>query len=319
MDYHLEREIRLSEESEYKSLYSWSLQEFDDDGTEIGTNQVPWQWSLSFTASELRILESIHIEESDDSEDEVEENNPIEESQTIMAILHPGICNDGQWLQDVTSFPMFGTDRRIRDFVLGIYKLDEGNANERCKLWGCVSYTSEIDFGNETTDDTVEISIWLSPQRFISLAEMIKTQRADVIQVRLGRVSGFYSEWSPSISTSSVKILAAADDQEVVSPKDSDITPPRLGEVGEFDLTIIQRSKLNPKQDLRGINIYRIFGEDDEVEEDDWEEEEGHAEPKPDVNTVLLDQLSRNERRCTNNCVTGYLNERRNHDQSQRY
>jgi hypothetical protein len=24
-------------------------------------------------------------------------------------------------------------------------------------------------------------------------------------------------------------------------------------------------------------------------------------------------------RRCTNNCVTGYLNERRNHDQSQRY
>ncbi len=32
MDYHLEREIRLSEESDYKSLYSWSLQEYDKEG-----------------------------------------------------------------------------------------------------------------------------------------------------------------------------------------------------------------------------------------------------------------------------------------------
>ncbi len=30
-------------------------------------------------------------------------------------------------------------------------------------------------------------------------------------------------------------------------------------------------------------------------------------------------QITLKNRRCTNNCVTGYLNERRNHDQSQRY
>ena len=72
MDNHLERKIRLSEEPEYKNLYSWSLQEFDGDGNKIGSDQVPWEWSLCFTASELRHNRYIQIEQPYGSEDEVE-------------------------------------------------------------------------------------------------------------------------------------------------------------------------------------------------------------------------------------------------------
>ncbi len=264
MDYHLEREIRLSEESQH----TWSLQEFDKDGSKVGDDRIPWN-GLYFTASELRLISQIKLERPHKSNDE-EENKVIEESEIISAILHPGVCGDGQSLQDDVSYTMFGTDRRIKNFGMYIEKIETEDVNERCTLWGCVRYTMEIDFNYETTDDTVQILIYLSPERFKSLAEIIKMQRADVVQVRLRKVSGFYSAWSPFIKTERVKVLARADNQKIVFPEGCDITPPELGEVGEFSLSITQRNKANPKQDL---NIYKLFEEQDKALEDTWEEE----------------------------------------------
>ena len=254
MEYHLEREIRLSEESEYVNLYSWSLQEFDKDGNKIGIDQIPWKWSIYFTASELRYIRSIHIEQSYNSEEAEKENKPVKDSETIIATLHPGICVGGQRLQNDVAFSMLGTGRIIRNFMLRIQKLEDGNNHEGCSLWGCVSYTTELDFRDETTDDAVEIYLGLSQKRFNSLAEIIKYQRADVVQLRLQRASGFYSEWSPSISTDSVKVLTAYDEQIIVCPEKCDIKPPRLGEVGEFELTIVQRCD------------YNLFKEKDEID-----------------------------------------------------
>jgi len=291
MDCHLERKIRLSEESEFKSLYSWSLQEFNEEGQKVGSNHVPWDWSLYFTASELRHHQSIEIHRSNGSDDE-ENNKPVEESETISAILHPGICRDGERLEDDTSYFMFGTNRRVKQFGLGIYKLEESDDKERCALWGSVSYTTEIDFRDTTTDDTVQIYLWLSPNRFNNLVEIIKAKRADIVQVHLSRVSGFYSEWSPSISTYNIKVLAASDDQEILCPDNCKIDPPRLGEVGKFNLSIIQRNCINPKQDLRGINIDKIFEEPGDFDEKDYEK--GEAESRPDATPQLLAQLARN-------------------------
>lgn len=293
MDYHLERKIRLSEESEYKSLYSWSLQELNEEGGTIGSDQVPWEWSLYFTASELRHHHTIEIDRSNESDDE-EDNGPVEESEIITAILHPGICRDGKWLEDDTSYSMFGTDRRVKQFGLRIHKLEEGAENDRCRLWGCVSYTVEMDFRDETTDDTVEIYLWLSPKRFNKIVEIIKAKRADIVQVRLGRVSGFYSDWSPSISTNNIKILADSEDQNIILPENCEIRPPNLGDVGEFNISIIQRNEINLKQDLRAIDVYKLFEEPYDYEEDVYEEQE-RPEPQPDANSLILVQLARNE------------------------
>jgi hypothetical protein len=51
MDYHIDRKVVLSEESEFKNLYKWSLQELDENGKQIGRNLVPWSWSLNFTVT----------------------------------------------------------------------------------------------------------------------------------------------------------------------------------------------------------------------------------------------------------------------------
>jgi hypothetical protein len=42
-------------------------------------------------------------------------------------------------------------------------------------------------------------------------------------EIRLTGVSGFYSEWSPSIRTDSIKILANAKDQNLENPEGLDL------------------------------------------------------------------------------------------------
>lgn len=293
MDYHVDREIRLSEDSQYKNLYSWSLQEFASDGKKIGLDQIPWSWSLYFTASELRHNKSIRLEGQNGPEGEVKKNKFAEESQSITAVLHSGVCGDGTCLERDTTFSMFGTGRQIDQFYLHIYKLENGDTNERCNLWGCLSYTTDVDFHDETVDDTVAINLWLLPQRFEDLAEMVRSQGADVVRVRLGRVSGFYSEWSPSVSANSVKILCVGNEQNIVLQEGCDISPPRLGPVDDFEFSIIKRCILNPIQDLRATDILKV-SKDDEAEESgegaDLVANPAHDEPSP--NRMALDRIA---------------------------
>lgn len=285
MDYHLENKIVLSEESEYKSLYSWSLQELDKSGQKIGLDQIPWAWSLYFTASEFLSSYSLVVKDE-----------PTKEKEHISAKLHPGICRDGKWKRDV-SYSMFGTARRIKSFELCISKIEENKDNKdnkdskKCHIWGSPSYTTEIDFRNETTEDIVIINLYVSDQQFYKLVDLIKLGRIDILEIRLNGVSGFYSEWSPAISTNHIKILTDdSKDQKVIMKDGCKIEPPRLGAVGEFNITAIQRHKLNPKQDVGIIDVDQLF---EEPENEDLDEQ--NEEKSPDKNTLILTQLVRNE------------------------
>lgn len=292
MDCHLDNKIRLNNKTEHESLYSWCLQEINGEGEQVGRDLIPWKWSFHFTASELRLSQGFEFGELsifEDDEAEKEEEPKFQDSKMITATLHPGICTDGKWLEDDSRFSMLGTDRAITDFSLRINAVDEGE-KEYCSVWGCVSYTSEIDFRDETTPDTIEIYLGLSKERFDRLAGLISNKTVDVMRIGVSRVSGFYSDWSPSISTNSVKVLAHGSDQEIDIPEGCEIKPPNLGNVGKFDLTLITRSKLNPKQNLKALNISKLFEDDHEI----YEEENEIEEPE-DVNQLLLAQIARNQ------------------------
>ncbi|MGO4642472.1 hypothetical protein AB4Z43_28955 [Mesorhizobium sp. 2RAF45] len=61
MENHIDRRIILCPESENKNLFEWSLQEVDADGKKIGLDQVPWEWTLYFTATELTLRDTLTI------------------------------------------------------------------------------------------------------------------------------------------------------------------------------------------------------------------------------------------------------------------
>ncbi|MEO8629682.1 MAG: hypothetical protein ABI612_16520 [Betaproteobacteria bacterium] len=81
MEYHIEREIRLSEKSDYASLYSWFLEEFTKDGKSAGRKLIPWAWNFYFTATEISYRKNIKLEPS--------EERPHTHNEYIRATLTP--------------------------------------------------------------------------------------------------------------------------------------------------------------------------------------------------------------------------------------
>lgn len=251
MDFHLNRKVALSQKSTYESLYKWSLQEYDDDGKELGRDQVPWHWSVGFTATEMVLNEGLELlVKTPDSpslfsrlgpeerENGAEEKITTELWDNIRPDLRPGYFADPD---SGVRYSMFGTDRAIKSFQLWIYKREDETKPERCYAWGSLSYTHEIDFQNKTVDDTIQFYLHVSAARFAQYVEMMRKYPANIMQMRLKMVDGLYSGWSPSISTDRIKVLTNLQDRQLTIPEGCAITPPTLGRIGEFSITFVTR------------------------------------------------------------------------------
>lgn len=241
MDFHLERGLRLHTNPEHKNLYNWAINEIDARGQQIGHDQIPWGWTLHFTATSCVLGDSIEIK----SQFQIEETAPalreIVQRQVIRVTLRPGSPrDDGDYFRK-TIFSMFGTDRAIKSFQLDIHPIADPAEQESCTAWGTVSYTAEIDFRNETTDDCIVFYMFVKPDTFARCAAKIAHGLVDEMILRVGSVAGFYSEWSPSISTDHVKVLTKGDEQNITLPAGLQFEPPRLGDIGAAELYINRR------------------------------------------------------------------------------
>ena len=259
MDLELDRKIFLTTEREHKSLYSWAIQEHGANGEKIGSDQIPWDWSNRFVATSLnyqvllrgKSKKASRIKGADVQLKATVKYNQmnIDEEEHITAIL--------QSENDDTSYSMFGTDRKIKDIVLSIYK-ETKQTKENCFVWGCPSYEYELDFRNEVQPDTISFSLFLKPDKFNKILDLIKTNNLNKLIFIPSGVKGFYSEWSPSISTSNIKVLCVDSNHKVEVDKKCQLTAlqqkniPRLGEIYDFDLRILQnqnRNLINLKSD----------------------------------------------------------------------
>lgn len=268
MDYHLDRKVTLSTEPEYPSLYRWFLRE--DDGR--GRDQVPWSWSLYFRVTEIMVSSSVSIGGFDAPADNLE---AVIEKETIRAKLVP-LQLPHQY--SCTTYSMFGTDRFLTEIELTIAEIPEGE-NECCSTWGGVSYTAETDFRNETQPDCLIFQLSLSKDRFARYATLIREKKVDRGTLRVGRVAGFYSGWSPSISTDRVKVLPSGEDGAIEIPEGCSIDPPRLGKVGEFALTLSTEAKI-PEPPIEAID------EETEIEEEQFSEPPAPMPASPPVQVV---------------------------------
>lgn len=251
MEYHLEREIRLLTKPEREALYSWAIIETDAQGRQIGDDQIPWVWTLRFVATSCVLSDDLNTEsqpqffpEQDSSEEEF--HVETKERQIIHAQLRPEPRRSLLATPPETSFSMFGTDRRIKNFYLEIRVLPSPaigsqKSKEYCQAWGSVSYTSEVDFYKETTDDVLFFYLFVKPETFVRYAKIVSRGAVDEFFFSVGRVRGFYSEWSPSIHTDSVKVLTGGKEHKIDVPTGLRLEAPRLGQVGEAELYISRR------------------------------------------------------------------------------
>jgi hypothetical protein len=243
MDYHLDYGLRLHTEPKYKNLYSWAINEVEPDGSPIDRDEIPWRWTLNFSATSCVLTNRLEIDVPFSLKRETEPAPQIEADQVIRMTLRPGMLREGEFIDDV-RFSMFGTKRAVQDFTLEVRPLKEAAEAEHCLAWGCVSYTTEIDFRNETADDCLWFYFHVKPETFAHYVTLIQRGAIDTILFSVGLVDGFYSDWSPAVSTHHVKVLLAGTEQKLDLPPDFQGEPPRLGRVGEARLLLQRRLEL---------------------------------------------------------------------------
>jgi len=233
----LERELRFKINEEHTSLYSWAIIEVDDQGKQVGIDQIPWSWTLSFTATELVLRDSLKVQEASEEGDRLRQQEEVSHRRTITAVLRAGDPrSERDWFRR-TTYRMFGTDRDIRDFNLEILPLATEDEKEEATAWAGLQFDTG-DFHPETFDDSITFYLMVKPSTFDRYVERIANGTADEVILSVGRVAGFYSEWSPDMFTRDIKVLCAGEDQKIVMPPEATGEVPRVHAVGEANLYI---------------------------------------------------------------------------------
>lgn len=274
-DLELEYKIKVHKETQYKNLYSWCIKETDQKGKDIdySMNQIPWLWTTYFLTKSITYqpsLSSHRVVGLLSSKKKFKKHVPFGESETIYGKLIPD--------KNSPTFSMFGTDRKINEFELNI-NIDE---EENCYLWGCPKYTMEIDFLDVTTKDTIWINIGLKESKFKKMSEMILNHSLTSLNISMGYVKGFYSDWSPEGTPSYIKVLTSEHKLDI--PKKCDIELPNLGEVGQIDIIT------NITNDLITDNKIENFDNDD-ILLDDFENENPQLSNSDIIQKQVVDEL----------------------------
>ena len=69
MDRNLDKTLQITKETEFKSLYSWSIQEIDAEGNVGKDKYIPFRWSLFFDALNISYLSQLKREDADVEDD----------------------------------------------------------------------------------------------------------------------------------------------------------------------------------------------------------------------------------------------------------
>jgi len=236
LDYNLELQVKLVVETEHTSLYPWAIREFDKEGKPVGAPQVPWDWGLYFKAADLQrnLVMNLQSELPKVGLGNDAIMNPAKVVETIRGVLRP----EGR-RRERGIYSFFGSNRQVDAFDLRIFKVVDGDL-ERCTLSGFLSYSAEFDFENRTESDWIGVTLHLLPATFARIDCLIDSGIPSAVHVRLGEVSGFYSEWSPSVRTDHIEILAQPSDHGLIIPDGFSDAVPVLGHVGDFELRFSQ-------------------------------------------------------------------------------
>lgn len=258
----LERKVRLNENSKHQSLYKWCLNEYDEKGNRVGDDYIPWVWTLYFTGSSIKLSNSfstkgLHGSSLLEPNNDIDKKLEVKQECTIDAILHPGICSDGVDLDKTVEFQMFGTNRSIKEFRLTICQVESGK-NELSSMHAIPSYEQDYDFGGGATGDYVGFYIALNKERFEEIKRLIESRLVDSLYLSVSVVSGFFARWSPDIHTSLVKIISPHHEVEGVEDLEK-ISTDKGTKVGEFDLRINTKNKLDLKQEFSTVDIEKQF------------------------------------------------------------
>ena len=228
--------VHYSTDIEHKSLYERCLRQTQEDGTQIGGDLIPWHWSLQFEAAEVfhhfdysRDWRGLDDRDEDQKDDAANEDT----IETIQAKLIP---------VERLSFPpryyMFG----YRDAVEMIsLKVIRSSNDTYCTTFSFAKYRSEIDFHQEDVPHHLGFNLRLSEDKFDKILQLMRLNTLDRLSLSVGKVDGFYSNWSPEITSNSIHILVRSCLEDLNLKEHADHLP-TIGKVRDFQISAREKS-----------------------------------------------------------------------------
>ena len=236
MKYELERKITVNHQPKDCSLYKWCLNENDKDNEKITNDLIPYRFSLYFICSSLKIVRQTYLRIDRQDGD----SKKVRQKIIVTGTIRSGFCRDDETLTDEVSYSFFGTNRIIEKINFSIVETNQ-EQDEFCTLVGIPCYTTELDHLVETQPDFLGFDVYLKKERFEALVNHIESKVVDSCWMSASLVSGFYSEWKPSISTNFIKILTQS---HVVNGLQDDMFQlDRVGEVRDFSIHFVSLHK----------------------------------------------------------------------------
>ena len=151
----------------------------------------------------MYLVTCILIEISNDNN----KKNETTQDVVITASLSPE-------LEKPVVYEMFGTDRKLKNFVIRIHHNKSQNVKELFELGIISKYNKEDEWCElsamlETEDcdefnrsikypDDITVYVFINEERFNKILSLIESKQVEQIILILGCVGGFYSEWYPS-------------------------------------------------------------------------------------------------------------------------
>ena len=261
MDYLLERKVKINREPEYKSLYSWCLNELDENDKVIGRDLVPFAWRFWFTGASLNVTTKLEVERDFETD-----ASKASTSKTIRGKFYSGICFDGKNLDDEVSFSIFGTARTIKEFSVSISEV-ASEKEEVCWFTAFPSFESEgAEFQTVIENDYAGFDIYVHSEKFNELVKLIESRSLNSVSFSVKGVDGVYAHWTPTIKTYAAKILTT--DNVIEGVGETKFEGSTVSKVEEFSINFTSQTSLNLKQNLQSIDFSKAFEDDFE---DDFE------------------------------------------------
>jgi hypothetical protein len=166
-------------------------------------------------------------------------------------------------LEKPVVYEMFGTDRKLKNFVMRIHHNQSQSVKELFELGIISKYNKEDEWcelsamlETEVCDefnrfnkfpDDITVYVFINEERFNKILSLIESKQVEQITLTLCYVGGFYSEWYPSYDyLDKIKILTKEHILEANDNNKVDIL--RVGSVGEFDITF--KSKIDLQKNI---------------------------------------------------------------------
>jgi hypothetical protein len=253
MEYLLEKKVIINRNTKHKSLYSWCLNEQEENSSKAKIDLIPFEWRFWFTGTKLKLSNNLRIKLNNETE-----HHETEKKKTIYGVFKSGAIRENGNFTDIVEFSILGTSRTISEFSLTINEATD-SSGETCWLNAFPSYVSEdAEFRELIEPDYAGFDISISTEKFNELVNLIEHRSIDSIRFSAKDISGIYAEWTPTIKTRTAKILTSNNTIEGVDLNDFEGT--HVGKVGEFDITFFTKASLNIKEFSTPFEFENEFG-----------------------------------------------------------